>query len=218
MICTAAVLCLLGPLPPLRILFFGNSHTSYNDIPNQVRQIIQSAQPGRKVTVQFGGFGHLNDLAKNPANLQLIERGKWDIVLLQAAMVSSSHKYRYKQDGGILMAQAAVKAKAKTYLWVEWPRRGWDESEFTLNEYRVIAKAVPGTKIIPVCTKFDAFRAKFPGEDMWASDGNHANEKGSHFAACVIANTLLGGKAAWSWQPKGIEEFAVKVREFLNRS
>ncbi|MGV3617390.1 MAG: hypothetical protein ACO1SV_18855 [Fimbriimonas sp.] len=169
-----------------RVLMIGNSHTGANNLPEMVRTILSADSKLGAVTVETRGGAFLEDLARQPGIENLIRGGRWDFIVLQAAKVSSSHKYRYSQTGGIALAKAAKTSGAKTLLFVEWPRKGVKETEFIQNVYGEIAAAAK-VDLIPVGRGFDAILAKQPQAPLWAADGNHASPMGSALAAYTIA-------------------------------
>ena len=197
-------LLLLTQLPKAsKILFIGNSHTYVNDVPESVRQLLLSDKSGRNPKVQSFSVSLLE--AGGPDVESAIRSDNWDVVVLQGAQVSSSHKYRYKQDRAIAFARLAIGRKAKVLLCAEWPRRGWDESQYQLGVYKEIQAAARPSVIVPICEVWDASRSKLAGIDLWAGDGNHANVKGSFLSACTIYRYLtenLNGNP--SWRPAGV--------------
>jgi hypothetical protein len=178
--------------PAYRILFLGNSHTQYNDLIGKVATLLRSA--GGSVEFKMIQGAHLEDLSRNPAVTDSIDKDKWTHVVLQGAMISSSHKYEYSQEPGIALAARAKRAGSKALLFAEWPRKGWDESDYIYKHYAIIQKAAGGD-ILPVCYAWDAAMKAKPGLDMWASDGNHSNDTGTYLAACTIAYWIAGPDA-----------------------
>ncbi|MBS1723695.1 MAG: hypothetical protein JSS66_12160 [Armatimonadetes bacterium] len=208
-----AALFALAAAPSLKILFIGNSHTANFDIANQVKNLLQSGKPAREVVVSTQIGAMLNTIADSNAVFQKIQNGHWDIVVLQGAQVSSSHKYKYPQDGAVTLAKASLKAGARVLLYVEWPRRGWDESEFTLDVYREIRAEAKGSEVVPVCNAWNMLLGRDKDWDLWAGDGNHTNLPGSYLASCVLATWIDGPAAKFTWEPKGIGDFGAIARE-----
>jgi hypothetical protein len=187
----------------VRILFIGNSHTGVNDLYNMVKYLLESDGSGRTVDVAYRFVEHLNDAKNDRQMLSLID-GDWNTVVLQAAMVSSSLTYSYPQDGGIQLAQEAKKTGKRVVLFVEWPRRGIDESDFTVHEYKKIASA-SGAEIAAACYATDLALKKRPDLDLWAADGNHSSVAGAYLAACSIYYHLTGSPSRTpSWRPESI--------------
>ncbi len=203
MIATFLILSQLGDSP--KILFVGNSHTFVNNVPESVRQLLASDTSHRKANVRSVSVGLLE--TGGPDVETAIRSEKWDVVVLQGAQVSSSHKYRYSQAKAISFANLALSRKAKVLLCAEWPRRGWDESQYQLGVYREIQAGAKGSIIVPICEVWDASRAKLGGIDLWQADGNHANVKGSFLSACAIYRYLTGDlNDRPNWRPSGVSQ------------
>lgn len=209
-----AVSCLLAPAPKeMRLLFFGNSHTEFHNVPGMVEALLESDGPGRKVTVVSHTGGLLLNHWAIPAYRKEVADGGWTAVILQGAGMSSSHKYKYSQEGAIGFAKLALKAKAKTLLFAEWPRRGWNETDYILGIYGITANAAPGSEIVPVPQTFDAAKRAKPGLDLWAPDGNHSNQAGAYLAACAIAKSIGGLPLTATWTPAGLDrKLAAELR------
>lgn len=169
-----------------RVLMIGNSHTAVNQLPLMVRTILNTDGRWRPVTMVMRAGAFLEDLARQPAIRKEIAEGKWDVIVLQGAKVSSSHKYRYSQTGGIELAKLAKASGARTLLFAEWPRKGLKETAFTLDVYREIGDAAK-VEIVPTGRAWNAYLAKRPEAALWQGDGNHASAMGSMLAAYTIA-------------------------------
>lgn len=191
---------LIGAILPKKILFLGNSHTWTNNLPNMVKQLCGKNPPDCQA--MSGSF--LNELAKAKDVTDEIKKGKYDVVVLQGAMLSSSHKYKYSQDGAIQLAKLAKESKAQPYLFAEWCRRDWKETDYILGIYGEIAKAT-GATIIPICKSFDKVIATNKKADLWLGDGNHPSMRGSYLAALTIYRRL-GWTAKPAWVPKEISQ------------
>ncbi|HLO97359.1 MAG TPA: hypothetical protein VK171_02085 [Fimbriimonas sp.] len=187
-------------LLPRSILFVGNSHTQANDLPLMVKKMFGTTP----LTYKVVGGSFLNDIAKGGGATRELKAGKYDAVVLQGAMLSSSHKYKYSQAGAIELANLAKSLGTKPFLFAEWSRRGWKETEYILGIYGEISKET-GATIIPVCKSFDRHLAQHPNAAMWAPDGNHASEQGSYLAALTIYRKL-GGREAPAWKPQKLSQ------------
>lgn len=195
--------------PPLNVLFLGNSHTAFNDVPGMVKALLEGA--GRRFTFQHLSGGHLDDMEPRADVRQAIDKGKFDYVVLQGAMISSSHKIDYPQDLAIALAKRAAKSGATPLYYAEWPRKGWDESDYIVKHYETIRKAAGG-EIVPICYAWERAVAQNKGLDPWAGDGNHAVLSGSYIAACTIAY-WLAPTANLGFTPRGLEpDLASKLR------
>jgi hypothetical protein len=189
----------------LRVLFIGNSLLTTNDVPATVAHMLESDGSGRHVTYKSFFIGHLEDVPANDRIFIEASSGNWDVVVLQAAMVSSSLSRQYPQTRGIALAQVAKAKKARVLLYVEWPRRGIDETEFTMNVYKGLARDAGGCEIIPVCYVWNAVHAKSPSTGIWSADGNHATSNGSYIAAACTYYQIAGRNRTPTFVPNGVD-------------
>lgn len=112
----------------LRVLFLGNSYTSYNNLPQLVQSLSTAA--GKTMIVDSnmpGGMtvsGHIND----PTSLSKISQGTWDYVVIQEqSQIPSIDFYRYNDmypamnDLKVLVEQSIPCSRIITYM--TWGRR-----------------------------------------------------------------------------------------------
>jgi hypothetical protein len=155
------MLTILAALLPqaTRILFVGNSLLNFNDVPTTVARMLESDGNQPRVMYKTYFVGHLEDIPYQGEIQDQAASGNYDYVVLQGAMVSSSMTITYDQSRGIALAKTAKAHGARVLLYVEWPRRGIDETEYTMNVYRGIAKAA-NVEIVPVCYAWNAVLAR----------------------------------------------------------
>jgi len=194
----------LSLLAAQRILFVGNRHTSNGGEPELVRSLLANAVPAVQVTVRVAGVSLLNDVTGSSSIQRDISSGKWDVVVLQGAKISSSHKYTYTQEGAINAGKWAREAGSRVLFFAEWPRKGWDETDYILGVYKGIAAKVPGSEIIEIGRTWDALLKDFPKLDLWSGDGNHSSALGAYVASCCIARAVAP-KSVLSWHPVQID-------------
>lgn len=199
----ALVIAASGP-KPLRILFVGNSHTQVNDVPAILTHLLESDGSGRKVETFRFFSPFLNDAFQDPAVKRAVFDPHWSIVVLQGAMVSSSHRINYPNDGAVGLAKLAHRAGSRALFFVEWPRQGWDESDYQMGIYRGISKAAPGSELVPVCYAWDSILKGHPDLNLWQEDGNHASPLGSFLASYVFYYYLAGPSHTPGWVMPGV--------------
>lgn len=176
---------------PLRVLFLGNSHTQYNDVPALVAGI--GRERGRQIVTEVRAGQTLYHMYADQQIRNTVSSGRFDIIVLQAQAVSQSHKYRYSDAEAIDFAKSGKRAGAKVFLFSEWARRGVDETAFIEGIYKRIADA-SGATIIPVGRAWDAVLRQ-RNLTLWAQDGNHAAPLGSRLAAFTIYRAITQDKA-----------------------
>lgn len=189
-------------LPTQNVLFLGNSHTTLNDIPSMVMNLIESDRTRRRCNVTVRTGANLEQIAKSADVKTLIQNGKFSDVILQGASLSTSHKHVYSQEGAIGLAKLAKRHNSKVWLFAEWPRKGIKETPYILGIYKEISKQ-SGAAVIPVCQVWDNLLRSNPKMNLWAPDGNHASTLGSYAAAMAIALALTP-EAKPTWGPKSI--------------
>lgn len=188
----------------LGVLFLGNSHTASNDVPGMVRELIQSDGSGTVAKTKLITAGFVEELAKSEVLAQEVRSGKFNALVMQGAKLSSSHRYDYDHSGAVDIAKLAKRSGLSVWLFAEWPRRGWKETDYILKEYREIADP-SGARIIPTCRAWDRLITEGFKPVLWQSDGNHATQVGSFVAASTIA-AFLSPKSPQvpSWRPAGL--------------
>jgi hypothetical protein len=187
----------------LNVYFLGNSHTANFNVPEMVARLLEN--PGKlqiKTGMRTAGF--LEDFARNQYVRTEIASGRWNILVMQGAKLSSSHRYEYDHTGSIELAKLATAKGMKVGYFAEWPRKGWNESNWIMDQYRGIGKST-STPVIAVPLAFDRYLARNPRADVWSLDGNHSSITGAYLAACTIALWIVDSKVQLTkWRPEGI--------------
>ncbi|HJP84097.1 MAG TPA: hypothetical protein VJ835_11410 [Fimbriimonadaceae bacterium] len=203
MLSSIVLATLLAP-KTLNILFLGNSHTANFNVPEMVGRLLES--PGKlqiKTGMRTAGF--LEDFARNQYVRTEIMSGRWNVLVLQGAKLSSSHRYEYDHSGSVELAKLANTKGIKVGYFAEWPRKGWNESDWIMNQYRGIGKST-STPVIAIPVAFDRYLARNPGANMWSLDGNHSSITGAYLASCTIALWIVDSKVQLTkWRPEGID-------------
>jgi hypothetical protein len=174
----------------LNLLFMGNSHTSYHDLPGMVAAMVRAARPGRTVRAETApDWGFLEDHAANPRTLELMDRRPWSFVVLQAQKYSTSGQFSYPVEPAIELARRARRSGAVPVMFPEWPRRGIDETRRIYDLHVSIAQREPAC-VAPVGQAWDLALARHPTLALHDTDGNHSAPAGAFLAALVIASTM----------------------------
>ena len=184
------------PLPAapadINLLFMGNSHTSFNNLPGMVAAMVRVARPGRTVaTTEAPGWMFLEDRVTDAASLQLLRTRTWSFVVLQAQKYSTSGLFDYPIDPAITLIQMSRTAAAVPILFPEWPRRDVAETQRIYDLHVSIARLAPAC-VAPIGQAWDLSLARNPALVLHDPDGNHSAPAGAFLAALVIANTMTG--------------------------
>jgi hypothetical protein len=178
------------------ILFVGNSHTSFHNLPDTVARLIAHRKPGTTVYAHTIMAGHLDDAAKDPDCRAEIENRPWKFVVLQAQRISVSGKYNYSRTEGIDLAKQARARGATVLYYSEWGLRD-KPGDGDRNEkiYREMA-ADAGVGVAAVNRAWDLALAERPDLPLYAPDGNHQSAVGAFLTACVLYARLTGDSPA----------------------
>ncbi len=176
---------------PTRILFFGNSHTAGHDVPATVARLLRAGAGWAVETTVLADGLLLDARGSHRPSLELIDSGRWDVVVLQAQDYSSSGLYTYSTAGAETLVRRARAAGARPILFAEWPRAGIDESARIVATYAVIAAHEPAC-LPPVPEAFDEARRLTPGLVLHEPDGNHSAPAGAFLAALILYAAVAG--------------------------
>ena len=186
------------PPPPtasqaeIALLFMGNSHTSFNALPQLVAAIVRAGMPGRTVqAVEAPTWMFLGERAQHAPSLALLRSGSWRFVVLQAQEYSSSGQFEYPIDGAVALAKESRTLGALPIMFPEWPRRGINETQRIYDLHLSIARAAPAC-VPPIPQAWDMSIARNPDIALHAEDGNHSAPAGAFLAALVIATAITG--------------------------
>jgi hypothetical protein len=188
---------LLALSSPVSVLFLGNSHTAFNDVPGLVNSLLRSS--GIRATTGYRIGGHLDDL-NTPEIRRIISGGQITHLVLQGQMISMSHKYNYSIENAVALTQIANSSNVKVILFAEWPRRGIAETSYIEGIYTKIAKRAPAT-LSPVGRAWDQAVQSGVRVPLWDGDGNHAAPAGSFVAAVALSRSIAGEDFAPSFVP-----------------
>jgi hypothetical protein len=175
------------PGADLRVLFLGNSLTQFNDLPGLVASIADAAGGPRVTTesVVFGG-GSLEDLWNQGDALAAIDRGGWDVVVLQQgpSALPESRVLLLRDTGRF--AERIRAAGGRPALYMIWPPLDRaDEWDAVTESYTAAARSVDGL-LLPAGEAIREALRQRPSLDLLAADHFHPTPKGSYLAALVI--------------------------------
>lgn len=178
--------------PDITLLFMGNSHTAFHDLPEMVAAMVRAARPGRTVWQQQApGNEFLDERSVDPATLELLQNRRWTFVVLQAQKYSTSGLFDYPIDGAVSLVRRARASQAVPILFPEWPRLGVPETQRIYDLHVSIARQEPAC-VAPIPQAFDVALARYPTLVLHDRDGNHSSAAGAFLAALVIATTMTG--------------------------
>ncbi|RJF96733.1 SGNH/GDSL hydrolase family protein [Noviherbaspirillum cavernae] len=193
-------------LPPMRILFIGNSYTYYNDMPQLLARLASVsgvARPVQAETIAVGGASLKSHWDKGQAQA-VIGRGKWDYVVLQEHSLLPLREPTATRHAIRLFHERIKAAGAKTILYLTWARAHAPQTQAELNRaYDSIGKE-PGISVAPVGPAWLFARKADPGIPLYESDDSHPSILGSYLAAYVFHVVLFGQAPQRLMAPGGL--------------
>ena len=173
----------------LSILFIGNSHTYFNDMPLMVkRRAEEDGYDCRVVMIAHGGW-FLAQHAEEPDVRFNILYGGYDYVVLQehAHPFGPFEKFR---DAALCLNEWIREGGSTPVVYECWSRKGEPEAQAYMNEaHRRVAEEI-GALLAPVGENWWEYQKSHPDRELYYKDGGHASEAGSLFAAELIWETI----------------------------
>lgn len=180
----------------ISVLFVGNSHTSFHDLPKLVNRMIQFHDPMKSVYTQTIGVNFLEDLAHDSRCQNEIQSRSWKFVVLQAQKISMSGKYDYSKQEGIAIARLARAKGATVYFFSEWGMRGIPGDGARQEKIYLEMARAADSKVTAISRAWDLALVARPELPLYESDGNHQSAVGAFLTACVLFGHLTGESPA----------------------
>ena len=177
---------------PLNLLFIGNSHTYYNDMPLLVKRRATDRGYDCHVTMLAHPGWFLEQHANDPEARFNILYGGYDYVILQ------EHAHPFGPEEVFLNAARALNSwirevSATPVIYETWAMRDEPHIQSHMNEvHQRIAKDI-GALLAPVGEEWWGYIKSWPDLEMYDEDGAHASRAGSDFAAKHIWETIRNG-------------------------
>ena len=169
----------------LSILFIGNSHTYYNDMPRLVKLRADEKGYNCRVTMIAHGGWYLSQHAEEPDVRFNILYGQYDYVVLQ----EHAHPFGPEKDflnAAIALNKMIREAGSTPIIYECWAKKDEPEKQARMNEvHRHVAEEIKAL-IAPVGENWRTYQKSWPDLEMYDEDGAHASRAGSDFAAKYI--------------------------------
>jgi len=173
----------------LNILFVGNSHTYFNDMPLMVQRRAVDEGLHCKVTMIAHGGWFLSQHAAEPDVRFNILYGKYDYVVLQ----EHAHPFGPEEDflnASMTLNDMIREAGSTPVIYECWAKKDEPEVQNHMNEVHQHVAQEIGALLAPVGENWWSYKHSWPDIEMYAEDGVHASPAGSDFAAKYIWNTI----------------------------
>jgi hypothetical protein len=179
----------------LRVLFVGNSYIYYNNLPQMVSLISDSIDTKLICARSTVGGAHLGEHWNGLRGLkstQLIQKGKFDIVVIQDNSMwpvdNPDSVYKYAK----LLCDLIKSTGAKPYIYETWARLKVPQHQKELNAvYTKVAKDNNAT-LVPVGEAWEKARNARPDLVLFDADGSHPSNIGTFLIATMFTKKIGG--------------------------
>lgn len=204
-----------------KILFIGNSHTYFNDMPAMVAELFSSVlHTEAHVTMLASPGMSLRWHYDQPETKFNILRGGYDYVVLQQATHPFDGEEALLRQAGRLIGWVR-EAKATPVVYMTWSRKDDLPGQRELTEAFHRLAETEQALLAPVGEVWEAVRKARPEAELYFRDGRHASPLGSAIAAASIFSAITGAPlpdaADPYWAGRGGDPETVRlVREALS--
>lgn len=210
--------------PPKSILIIGNSYTFFNNgLAYHLKNFVineASLKIDSVVEVAKGGYT-LEDHWNDTTTVNLINRGGWDIIILQ------EQSLRPVNDKGKMLIYAQkfdslIKSTgdAKLYFFMTWAYKSYPEMIYPLSDsYKEVAKNLKAA-LIPVGLEWDKLLKSKDSVNLYYSDDQHPNTNGTFFTASIFYKILFNKNPSLSLYRDTLipEETDRVLKEWANKT
>lgn len=177
----------------MRILFVGNSHSYFNDMPATFARLCAAAGVEGVVPTLLAYSGrplgwHLEEYFALRYNLLW---GRYDYCVLQQQAHPFPGKAALLADGGRI-AQLCRAGGAKPVVLTTWAEQRAPEHQAEMTDAARALAAQEGALLAPVGEIWQRLRETHPEIALFWKDGEHASPYGSYLEAVTLCGVLTG--------------------------
>jgi len=177
---------------PLRVLFIGNSLTSYNNLPGMVEALSAFGPRPIEAGASLLDGSSLEDHWVGGTGRAALADGPWAIVVLQQGPSSLTSSAVNLLEWTGVWSEAIRNAGAEPALYAVWPEEERKQVFPDVSRhYRAAADAVGGT-FLPAGDAWLAAWREDADLPLYGTDGFHPSQLGTLLAAMTIYGGLTG--------------------------
>lgn len=195
----------------MKILFIGNSHTFYNDMPYIFKQICQENNIDVDVTMLARGYKGLDYHAREPETRFNILYGNYDYIILQHLQSGFDKDVLYNSAKKIKDI-ANISNNNRIFLYMTWTLKSERDKQPELTDGYFEAGKKLDVPVIPVGVVWWNYFDKFPKKNLYFRDDKHASPLGSTLTAYTIFRSIFGQCA------KTLNEECVQINEVIEET
>ncbi|MBE6117704.1 MAG: hypothetical protein IIY73_02770 [Solobacterium sp.] len=197
----------------LRVLFLGNSHTYFNDLPIIFKHLAEAG--GKEVDVQLMAYPgvtfewHLKQ--ESQLRYELLH-GNYDYMIMQQAAHSPCPSPEETIRDGKKIIELAKACGVTPILCMPWAERAYPEHQATMyNTYQTLSREA-GVTHTPTGYVFERVLNERPDIDMYFVDGEHCSPYGSYTRALSIYAVIFNEDPT-GLPPKSMRSVSSTVEE-----
>jgi len=179
----------------LRVLFVGNSYIYYNNLIQMVSLLSDSMDTKlicTKSTVGGANLGEHWNGSRGLASKQLIEKNRYDIVVIQDNSMWPIEHSDSLQWYGSRFCSLIRSRGAKPFVYNTWSRKKTPQTQEQINQaYGELARSCEAG-IVPVGNCFQEIIRLKPEWELYHSDGSHPSYLGTFIAAMAFVKAFTG--------------------------
>ena len=180
----------------MKVLFIGNSHTFFNDMPLTFARLWEAGtgESVSPVLLCHPGMGfdyHVKEYFESRFNLLY---GGFDYCILQ----QKAHPFAGTREdlaAGIRLAELAKAGNVKPVFALTWAEKAYPEHQEQMNAFHKELCRETGALLSPVGRVWQDLLRQDPAFPLYWQDGEHASVYGDYLIACTHYR-LLSGKSA----------------------
>ncbi len=179
-------------LYPVKVLFVGNSHTFFNDMPYMLRLL--GAERGIDIdVVQNTSGGKGLDWQANQLDVRFnVLYGGYDFIVLQHIAHPFPGQDNLIESAAKLMPYVQH-SDSKPLLYLPWSEKNNPDGQAVIVQaHEALLARYPGMQWAPVGLVWDKVRHGHPEIELYYHDGEHASPVGSYLIACTLLRTMTG--------------------------
>lgn len=177
----------------MKVLFVGNSHTFFNDMPELFARFVEktTGEKPEVVMLAYGGRDykwHRKEYFALRFNLMY---GNYDYCILQQA----AHPYPPKEEtleyGGMLI-ELCKKYGVKPVVYMTWAEKRFPENQQKMIDTCNKLAQEHDALLAPVGMVWQKVQQNHPEIELYFKDGEHAGPYGDFLIVCVFCKLLTG--------------------------
>ena len=174
----------------MKVLFIGNSHTYFNDMPALFKALCAQRGIDAHVTMLTkGGMGLDYHLQQEQTRFN-IRYGGYDFVVLQHT-AHPMGDLDAMHDAACALVGLIREAGSAPVFYQTWAKKDDEAFQSTMSGVYNDLGAELNVPVAPVGDEWQKYRLAHPDAELYYKDGAHASPEGSALAAKVILQTIL---------------------------